>query len=72
MAAALLFTVVMPSEYAVDPTGLGAVAPLGKADRMTVSLNLGEGKEVKLEMVKGANVRFEWSASGRTVNFDTL
>nr|WP_314567968.1 transmembrane anchor protein [uncultured Pseudomonas sp.] len=132
VAAGLLITVIMPSEYAVDPTGLGRVlglqqmgeikialanealadaqvaatmpsapivpadperviattaiaaapppkqvpvTPQGaspmKTDRMTVSLKPGEGKEIKLEMIEGANVRFEWTASGGAVNFDT-
>jgi hypothetical protein len=133
VAVGLLITVVMPSEYAVDPTGLGralglqqmgeikialanealaetlapapavavavaaapSVAPAAmttppaisstpasaattpatvdpaKTNKMTVSLKPGEGREIKLEMVKGANVRYEWTVAGGTVNYDT-
>ncbi|OAN28465.1 hypothetical protein [Pseudomonas oryzihabitans] len=137
VATGLLVTVVMPSEYAIDPTGLGrvlglqqmgemkialanealaetqaaapatsgavpsqanaapatalratgnqsvpttAVAPAPtaasspapvKSDTMTINLRPGEGREIKLEMVKGAKVRYEWKTSGGAVNFDT-
>lgn len=134
VATGLLVTVIMPSEYAVDPTGVGRVlglqqmgeikialaneaiaetlaaapatttpatiqsaapapapvappaatpvtgavppavaaapAPL-KSNKMTVNLKPGEGREIKLEMIKGANVRYEWTTSGGAVNFDT-
>ncbi len=130
VAVGLLVTVVMPFEYAVDPTGLGRalglqqmgelkialanealaetqapaatpsapvvahpVAPSAapvleepqpnaapaatsstptlSSNKMTVKLKPGEGTEIKLEMIKGASVRYEWTASGGTVNFDT-
>jgi hypothetical protein len=130
VAVGLLTTVVMPSEYAVDPTGLGRVlglqqmgelkialanealaetqasavapstpvvaesvtpsaAPVAtepqpttatasaapkptlNSNRMTVNLKPGEGTEIKLDMIKGASVRYEWTASGGAVNFDT-
>lgn len=136
VATGLLVTVVMPSEYAIDPTGLGrvlglqqmgemkialanealaetqaapatsgsvpsqataapatamratgnqsvpttAVAPAPtaapsaapvKSDTMTINLKPGEGREIKLEMVKGATVRYEWTTLGSAVNFDT-
>lgn len=137
VATGLLVTVVMPSEYAIDPTGLGRVlglqqmgemkialanealaeaqvaapatsgsapsqatvalatvlratgnqsapttavasspatvtsaAPV-KNDTLTLTLKPGEGREIKLEMVKGAKVRYEWKTSGGAVNFDT-
>ncbi len=124
----LLITVVMPSEYAVDPTGLGramgltqmgeikislaqealadeaamkaaepvpampapaptiavapvplvaaaqpaqtAVQPVIKTDKVSLTLKPGEGREIKLEMRKGAAVAYEWNASG-PVNHDT-
>ncbi|WP_122456440.1 transmembrane anchor protein [Pseudomonas viridiflava] len=131
VAVGLLVTVVMPSEYAVDPTGLGRVlglqqmgelkialanealaetqapavtpsapvaaepvatpaapavaeapqprpatsemspTPTMNSNKMTVNLKPGEGAEIKLDMIKGASVRYEWTTSGGTVNFDT-
>jgi hypothetical protein len=41
-----------------------------KTDEMTVTLKPGEGIEIKLDMSKGAKVKYEWSASG-LVNHDT-
>jgi len=131
VAAGLLVTVVMPSEYAVDPTGVGrvlglqqmgeikialanealadsqpvlptvaapivftrpvepapaiatakaaeaapvknpgAAAPMVKSNKMQVNLKPGEGTEIKLEMVEGAKVRYQWTSTG-DVNFDT-
>lgn len=122
-AVGLLLTVVMPSEYAIDPTGAGrflglmqmgelkitlaqealadaappqpAVAapapqvgqvqsnakpvansvvasdPALITDQMTVTLKPGGGTEIKLEMLKGASVSYEWTASGGPVNYDT-
>lgn len=37
---------------------------------MSVTLKPGQAAEVKLDMRKGAEVRFEWTAQGGTVNFD--
>ena len=124
-AIGLLVTVVMPSEYAVDPTGVGralgltqmgelkiilaqealadaappqaiapapapapqiaqiqpaalpatqpaaATAPALKTNQMTVTLKPGEGTEIKLEVLKGKSVSYEWTAVGGPVNFDT-
>ena len=120
-AVGLLVTVVMPSEYAVDPTGVGralgltqmgelkiilaqealadaappqaaAPAPLVapvqpiakpvaqpastttsalKTNQMSVTLKPGEGTEIKLEVLKGKSVSYEWTAVGGPVNFDT-
>ncbi|MDH0731459.1 hypothetical protein N5F23_15655 [Pseudomonas sichuanensis] len=130
VAMGLLVTVVMPSEYAVDPTGLGRAmgltqmgeikislaqealadeaaaknpvtastpaptvvavappasapaqqvaaaqptkpaAPAGKSDETSLTLQPGEGREIKLEMRKGSVVTYAWSASG-PVNHDT-
>jgi hypothetical protein len=36
-----------------------------------VTLKPGEGAEVKMEMSKGATVRYEWAAAGGPVNHDT-
>ena len=122
-AVGLLVTVVMPSEYAVDPTGVGRalgltqmgelkiilaqealadaappqpatpapaphvaqVQPIAKPvaqpaptstsalkrNQMSVTLKPGEGTEIKLEVLKGKSVSYEWSAVGGPVNFDT-
>lgn len=135
VAAGLLVTVVMPSEYAIDPTGVGrtlgltqmgelklilaqealaeaaapqatapapapaptptsapvpaqqvaqvqpiekpvtkpvtAPAPALKTNQMSVTLKPGEGTEIKLEMLEGKTVSYEWTATGGLVNYDT-
>ncbi len=38
---------------------------------MTVTLKPGEGTEVKLEMLRGAKVNYEWTTTGGPVNHDT-
>lgn len=133
-AGVLLVTVVMPSEYAIDPTGLGSamglteigeiksqlaeeaeldrqkdqsagesliapqVAPATapqegsnlleqiirefgisaayaqdavRQDEISITLQPGEGAEVKLVMLKGAKANYSWTANGSKVNFDT-
>ena len=133
-ALVLLVTVVMPSEYAIDPTGAGrmlgltqmgevklqlaeeaaadaaaqpvappiaevaqAPAPVpqpvvvaepqptqvtapvetvaeqatGLKHEMSISLEPGQGAEIKLEMLKGAQVNYFWTANGGVVNYDT-
>ncbi|MBA3351526.1 MAG: transmembrane anchor protein [Blastocatellia bacterium] len=42
-----------------------------RTDEMTVTLRPGEGVEVKLVMSRGANVSYEWTTAGGTVNHDT-
>lgn len=121
LASVLLVGVVLPSEYAIDPTGVGRLLGLtqmgeikmklaeeAKADRgsaaaqpmavpapavpsneskassasdtttaaaksneMTVTLKPGEAAEIKLEMAKGASVKYEWTVTGGVVNHDT-
>ena len=131
VAAGLLVTVVMPSEYAIDPTGVGrtlgltqmgelklilaqealaeaaapqatasaptatsapvpaqqvaqvqaiekpvtkpvtAPAPALRTNQMSVTLKPGEGTEIKLEVLKGKTVSYEWTATGGLVNYDT-
>lgn len=135
VAAGLLVTVVMPSEYAIDPTGVGrtlgltqmgelklilaqealaeaaapqatapaptptsapvpapapvqqvaqvqpiekpvtkpvtAPAPALRTNQMSVTLKPGEATEIKLEMLKGKTVSYEWTATGGLVNYDT-
>ncbi len=131
-AGVLLVTVVMPSEYAMDPTGLGAVMGLTemgeikaqlaeeaeldrqkdqnsgesliapqaapapqegsslldriirefgisaayaqdamRQDEVSITLQPGEGAEIKLVMLKGAKANYAWTANGSKVNFDT-
>lgn len=121
-AGALLVTVVMPSEYGIDPTGVGnalglkrmgeikvSLAAEAEADKakdaaqsvavaeaqaapvvqeikpepqpepvqaatqnheMTVTLAPDEGTEIKVDMVKGATVSYEWWTDGGKANFD--
>jgi hypothetical protein len=125
-AAVLLVTVVMPAEYAIDPTGAGRllgltqmaevklqlaeeaaadvaapvadaapvtpaaveivpepvvmapavpepVAPEAKGQKHEMSLSLapGQGAEIKVEMLKGTQVTYYWTANGGVVNYDT-
>lgn len=41
-----------------------------KTEEKTVTLKPGEGTEVKVGMQKGAKVKFKWSVTGGTVNYD--
>lgn len=136
-AVAILVTVVLPSEYAIDPTGIGSALGLtemgeiktqlaeeaemdrqvdeaapqtpaansgqtnqpaatpqqgssildriirefgisaahaqtaARQDEMSITLQAGEGAEVKLVMIKGAVTSYTWTANGSKVNFDT-
>lgn len=128
-AAAILVAVVLPSEYGIDPTGVGralGLAEMGeiktqlaeeaetdrlrdaqnaapaapapatpqqgsslldriyaefvvtsaqaqetRTDEMSVTLAPGEGAEIKLVMMKGAQANYSWTANGAAVNFDT-
>ncbi len=126
-AIAILVAIVLPSEYGIDPTGVGgalgltemgeiktqlaeeaeqdrirdqqnavpaapaapqqgsslldriyaefligsAQAQEARSDEMSVTLAPGEGAEIKLVMVKGAQADYAWSANGAVVNFDT-
>ncbi|WP_051421998.1 hypothetical protein, partial [Pseudomonas sp. FH1] len=42
-----------------------------KTNQMSVTLKPGEGTEIKLEVLKGKSVSYEWTAVGGPVNFDT-
>ncbi|MDA1324039.1 MAG: transmembrane anchor protein [Proteobacteria bacterium] len=84
-AVALLFTIVLPAEYGIDPTGLGALTgfvevgerkvPLEqmveRTDEMSVTLKPGHAAEVKLRMKKGAKATYSWSVEGGTVSFNS-
>ncbi len=118
VAAVLLVTIVLPSEYGIDPTRIGRVLGLtqmgeikmelateakkaaeaekaaeakpetkeviqsqqnstdsqntaAKNDEMTVTLKPGEAVEIKMDMSKGAKVKYEWKTNGGKVNHDT-
>lgn len=110
VALLLLVTVVMPAEYAIDPTGAGrmlgltqmgevkqavadenaapvagmpaiaaepeteavvAQSPAARQDQVSITLQPGQGAEVKLEMKQGAQVQYLWTANGGKVNYDT-
>jgi hypothetical protein len=126
-AIAILVAIVLPSEYGIDPTGVGGALGLtemgeiktqlaeeaeadrirdqqnavpaapaapqqgssfldriyaeflvgtahaqeARSDEMSVTLAPGEGAEIKLVMVKGAQANYAWTANGAVVNFDT-
>lgn len=38
---------------------------------MSISLEPGQGAEIKLEMLKGSQVNYFWTANGAVVNYDT-
>lgn len=38
---------------------------------MSITLQPGEGAEIKLVMIKGAKANYAWTANGSKVNFDT-
>jgi hypothetical protein len=46
-------------------------ASASRTDEMAVTLEPGEGAEIKLEMKKGAQATFSWTAVGGNVNHDT-
>lgn len=122
IAIILLVTVVLPAEYAIDPSGIGRVlgltemgeikaqlakeaaadaataaaggdgspaatpaiaarpdsaspSPMPAAqawrDEMQVTLQPGEGAEIKLMMKAGERAQFSWLVQGGAVNFDT-
>src|SRR3546814_2326152 len=52
-----------------DSTASDASEP--SSDVTTLTLAPGEGAEIKLVMAKDNTVKYDWSASGGAVNFDT-
>lgn len=53
------------------PAAPAPARPAGtRSDEMAVTLSPGEGAEVKLTMVDGAQANFSWTVSGGVVNFD--
>lgn len=118
VAAALLVTVVLPAEYAIDPTGVGAklgftemgeikeqlaqeaaadeaaaalaanaavptaasstaaapqstAAPEVRSHVTSVTLEPGQGAEIKATMAEGLRLTYDWSVSGGAVNYNT-
>ena len=45
-------------------------AAAGQTHETRVTLKPGQAAEIKLDMLKGAKVRFEWATAGGPVNFD--
>jgi hypothetical protein len=43
----------------------------GQTHEMSVSLAPGQGAEIKVEMLKGTQVKYFWTANGSVVNYDT-
>ena len=121
VAGALLVTVVLPAEYAIDPTGIGGAlgfAEMGeikdqlaqeaaadeaatalaakaavpdssaatvaasqpadtvaatesRSDVTSLTLEPGQGAEIKATMAEGLRLTYDWSVSGGAVNYDT-
>lgn len=55
----------------IAPAEPANAKPAARTDETIVTLKPGEGAEVKMEMSKGATVRYEWAAAGGPVNHDT-
>lgn len=57
------------------PVEKAAAAPVAKpgtrSDEISITLSPGQGTEVKLVMKAGAKARFEWTANGGLLNYDT-
>lgn len=85
VAGLILVAVVLPSQYGLDPTGLGSLTrtieigerrlPLEsfvqRSDEMSVTLKPGHAAEVKLRMKKGAKATYSWTVEGGTVSFNS-
>lgn len=56
---------------AVEAAVAEATAATGWRDEVSYTLTPGEGIEVKLVMQEGQTARFEWTANGSVVNYDT-
>lgn len=106
-AGAILITTVLPSEFGIDPTGIGKVMGLTalsatnaeaaklpknmeqsvpvvqtqvetvvksdiplRNDEMSLTLQPGEGSEIKATMRKGEQFVYNWAVEGGPVNVD--
>lgn len=106
IAGVILVTTVLPAEYGIDPTGIGAItglkkmgdmkeaahvaeeapvatttmnAPVAEATKsspgvqtgkVNLTLQPGEGREVKATMKAGEEFDFAWITDGGQVNYD--
>lgn len=64
-------TAAAPAVATPIPTTPGPAAAAAKFDAVHVTLQPGEGKEIKLAMRKGARVTYSWSTDRGVVNYDT-
>ena len=85
VAGIVLASAILPAEYGVDPTGLGALTgtlavgemkiPLEnfpeRTDSLSVTLQPGHAAEIKLRMQKGARATFSWVVEGGALNFNS-
>lgn len=106
IAGVILVTTVLPAEYGIDPTGIGAITGLKKmgdmkeaahvaeqapvatatmnapvaeetksspgvqTGKVNLTLQPGEGREVKATMKAGEEFDFAWTTDGGQVNYD--
>jgi hypothetical protein len=54
---------------APEPAAGGSAA--GSSDELSITLEPGQGREIKLEMREGARVEYTWVVDGGVVNYDT-
>src|SRR3546814_8975398 len=57
------------SEFLIGPAAAQTEAA-ARTDETTLTLEPGQGSEIKLVMKKGATVEFSWTVAGGVVNFD--
>ena len=63
--------VVAAAPAALSASGAAPAAASGvRTDQVSLTLKPGEGAEMKLEMEKGATVRYRWATRDGAVNFD--
>lgn len=64
--------VLPPEKAGTNPAGRTeeGTKPAGRTDEMSVTLEPGQGVEIKLKMSKGAKVNYAWTAEGGKVNYD--
>lgn len=61
----------VPAAPADTAAAAGTAGGAMKADTVQVTLRPGQGREIKLEMKKGARVSYSWSTDKGVVNYDT-
>lgn len=64
-------SVTLPPAPRDTIAGTGVTSGQGRADTVSVTLNPGQGREIKLEMKKGSRVSYAWSTDRGVVNYDT-